>query len=75
MGAAPLGRAAPDKTDDPELVRCWYADDNFKRLARVNELATKRNVLPINIALAYVLNQPFPSQQPRRVFAPSESTR
>jgi aryl-alcohol dehydrogenase-like predicted oxidoreductase len=56
------GNAAPDKTDhDTELVRCWYADDNFKRLERVNELAKKRNVLPINIALAYVLNQPFPT--------------
>jgi aryl-alcohol dehydrogenase-like predicted oxidoreductase len=55
------GRAAPEKRDDAELVRCWYSDDNFKRLARVNELATKRSVLPINIALAYVLNQPFPT--------------
>jgi len=27
----------------------------------VNELAKKRGVLPINIALAYVLNQPFPT--------------
>jgi predicted dehydrogenase/aryl-alcohol dehydrogenase-like predicted oxidoreductase len=54
-------RAHPDKTDDAELVRCWYSDDNFQRLARVNELAQKRNVLPINIALAYVLNQPFPT--------------
>ena len=55
------GRAAPDKLDDKELARCWYADDNFQRLARVNELAAKRYVLPINIALAYVLNQPFPT--------------
>jgi len=55
------GKAAPDKTDDPELVRCWYAEDNFQRLDRVNELAKKRDVLPINIALAYVLNQPFPT--------------
>jgi predicted dehydrogenase/aryl-alcohol dehydrogenase-like predicted oxidoreductase len=55
------GRAAPDKTDDKELVRCWYSDDNFQRLARVNEMAKKRNVLPINIALAYVLAQPFPT--------------
>ena len=54
-------RAHPDKRDDAELVRCWYSDDNFQRLARVNELAKKRNVLPINIALAYVLNQPFPA--------------
>jgi predicted dehydrogenase/aryl-alcohol dehydrogenase-like predicted oxidoreductase len=56
------GNAAPDKRDhDPELVRCWYSDDNFRRLARVNQLAKERNVLPINIALAYVLNQPFPT--------------
>jgi aryl-alcohol dehydrogenase-like predicted oxidoreductase len=27
----------------------------------VLELAKKKNVLPINIALAYVLNQPFPT--------------
>lgn len=52
-------RAAPGKFDDPELVRCWYSEDNFERLRRVNEMAAKRNVLPINIALAYVLNQPF----------------
>jgi aryl-alcohol dehydrogenase-like predicted oxidoreductase len=55
------GRAAPEKKDDAELVRCWYSDDNFKRLERVNEMASKRSVLPINIALAYVLNQPFPT--------------
>jgi aryl-alcohol dehydrogenase-like predicted oxidoreductase len=56
------GNAAPDKTDhDAELVRCWYADDNFKRLERVNEMAKKHDVLPINIALAYVLAQPFPT--------------
>jgi aryl-alcohol dehydrogenase-like predicted oxidoreductase len=55
------GRAAPDKTGDKELVRCWYSEDNFQRLARVNEMARKRNVLPINIALAYVLSQPFPT--------------
>jgi predicted dehydrogenase/aryl-alcohol dehydrogenase-like predicted oxidoreductase len=55
------GRAAPEKREDEELVRCWYAEDNFKRLERVNELAKKRGVLPINIALAYVLCQPFPT--------------
>jgi predicted dehydrogenase/aryl-alcohol dehydrogenase-like predicted oxidoreductase len=55
------GRAAPDKQSDAELVRCWYAQDNFQRLARANKLAARRNVLPINIALAYVLNQPFPT--------------
>ena len=46
---------------DAELVRCWYADDNFERLKRARELAESRGVEPINVALAYVLCQPFPT--------------
>ena len=55
------GRARSDDFSDPELVRSWYSEDNFRRLERANELAKKRGVLPINIALAYVLWQPFPT--------------
>ncbi|MCW8130112.1 MAG: aldo/keto reductase [Planctomycetota bacterium] len=54
-------RAGPDKREDGELVRCWYSDDNFQRRDRAFELAKKKGVLPINIALAYVLCQPFPT--------------
>jgi len=54
-------RAGPDKRSDAELVRVWYSDDNFKRRERAYELAKKKNVLPINIAAAYVLAQPFPT--------------
>jgi len=54
-------RAAPGDRSDPELVRCWYADDNFVRQRRSRELAAERGVAPINIALAYVLSQPFPT--------------
>jgi len=53
------GMAHPDKKDNAELARCWYSPENFKRLDRVRELASKRNVLPINVALAFVLNQSF----------------
>lgn len=52
------GRAAPDKLEDSELVRCWYSDDNFDRLARVRELAGQRGVETISVALAYLLHQP-----------------
>jgi aryl-alcohol dehydrogenase-like predicted oxidoreductase len=45
---------------DGELTRCWYSDDNFERLNRARELATKKNTSPIVIAAAYVLTQPFP---------------
>jgi aryl-alcohol dehydrogenase-like predicted oxidoreductase len=55
------GRARPEDRSDPELVKCWYAEDNFKRLARAAELAERRGAEPINIALAYVLGQPFPT--------------
>jgi predicted dehydrogenase/aryl-alcohol dehydrogenase-like predicted oxidoreductase len=64
------GNASPTKKTDAEMVRCWYSDDNFERLKRVDELAQRRNVLPINIALAYVLCQPFPTYAligPRRL--------
>jgi predicted dehydrogenase/aryl-alcohol dehydrogenase-like predicted oxidoreductase len=47
--------------NDEEMNRCWYSQDNWQRRDRVLEMAKKKNVLPINIALAYVLNQPFPT--------------
>jgi predicted dehydrogenase/aryl-alcohol dehydrogenase-like predicted oxidoreductase len=53
-------RAGRDKLSDAELVRSWYSDDNFERKARAEQLAAKYGVEPINIALAYVLCQPFP---------------
>jgi aryl-alcohol dehydrogenase-like predicted oxidoreductase len=55
------GRARRDDRSDSELVRCWYSDDNFVRLERAEELARRRNVPTIAIALAYVLAQPFPT--------------
>ena len=50
-------------TDIPaneEIVRCWHREDNFERKARAAELAAARGVHPINVALAWVLHQPFP---------------
>jgi predicted dehydrogenase/aryl-alcohol dehydrogenase-like predicted oxidoreductase len=47
--------------NDEEMNRCWVAEDNWQRRDRVLELAKKMHVLPINIALAYVLAQPFPT--------------
>lgn len=51
----------PDDRSDTELARCWFADDNFERLRRAREIAVARGVQPVQIALAYVLNQPFPT--------------
>ena len=54
-------RADPEKKDDKDLVRCWYADDNFERLKRARDIAKKYNSSPINVALAWVLAQSFPT--------------
>jgi len=53
-------RASRTYTSDAELVHTWYSDDNFSRLERVRELARKKKTAPVNIAAAYVLQQPFP---------------
>lgn len=62
-------RAAPELRDHAEMVRCWYSDGNLGRRERAFELARQRGVEPINIALAWVLKQPFltfPLIGPRR---------
>jgi predicted dehydrogenase/aryl-alcohol dehydrogenase-like predicted oxidoreductase len=54
-------RARPEDRSDADLARCWYCDENFRRKQRAAELAGKRGVPEISIALAWVLNQPFPT--------------
>ncbi|WP_224702082.1 aldo/keto reductase [Devosia aquimaris] len=54
-------RAGRDKLDNEELVRCWYNDKNFARRDRAIELAKQLGQNPIHIALAFVLEQDFPS--------------
>jgi len=55
------GRFIPEIRDNADLVRVFYNDDNWKRLDRAKQLADAKNVTAIQIALAYVLNQPFPT--------------
>ncbi len=54
-------RGNPADKSDAEMVRVWHSADNFKRRERAIELAKKKGCDPIHIALAYVLNQPFPT--------------
>ena len=44
-----------------ELTRVWFSAENFARRERAGELAARYDVPMINIALAYVLQQPFPT--------------
>ena len=46
---------------EAEIIRCWHSADNFQRRERALALAKERGVETINIALAYVLCQPFPT--------------
>ena len=39
----------------------FYSDANWERLRRAEQLAKEKGVTTIQIALAYVLNQPFPT--------------
>ena len=56
--SAATGNNAPTAA---EIVRCWHSDDNFQRRERALLLAKEKGVEAINIALAYVLCQPFPT--------------
>lgn len=53
------GRFTRDVCPDEEMRDCYYNDDNWKRYDRCIELAEKYGKTPIQIALAWVLNQPF----------------
>ena len=44
-----------------EQERVWGSDDNLERRSRCFELASNKSVDPIQMALAFVLNQEFPS--------------
>lgn len=55
------GRFTPDSREDKDLVRVFYNDDNWERYRRAEQLAGEKGVSTIQIALAYVLGQSFPS--------------
>lgn len=52
-------RHGADPTDD-EMKRVWGSDANLERRRRAFELGDKLGVSAIQIALAYVVNQPYP---------------
>ena len=63
---------------DAEMVRCWFSDENFDRRERAVDIAAHKGIDPINIALAYVLVQPFktfPLIGPRFLWETSSSLR
>lgn len=55
------GRFSPEDRSNSDIVRVFYSDANWERLRRAEQLAKEKGVTTIQIALAYVLNQPFPA--------------
>ena len=57
--AARTAATTAEPTAD-ELRRCWFSEANFARRARAEQFARERGVSLIEVALAWVLAQPFP---------------
>ncbi|WP_213523299.1 aldo/keto reductase [Paenibacillus sp. J31TS4] len=55
------GRYSPDVRTGGDIERVFYSDGNWERLRRAERLAAEKGATTIEIALAYVLNQPFPT--------------
>lgn len=54
------GRYSPENQDNANIVRVYYNEGNWERLRRARELGEQKGCTANNIALAYVLHQPFP---------------
>lgn len=55
------GRYSPEDRGNADMVRVYYTEENFERLRRARVLAERRGVHALQVALAWVLNQAFPT--------------
>ena len=55
------GQFTPENRNDENMVRVYYNRGNFERLKRAQELGSKKGFTAIQIALAYVMHQPYPT--------------
>ena len=56
------GRFGPEDRDNPalrDIVRVWFNEGNFERMRRAQDMAQRKGVTGIQIALGYVLRQPM----------------
>ncbi|TBL70922.1 aldo/keto reductase [Paenibacillus thalictri] len=60
-GGFMAGRFSPEQRDNEEMVRTYYSEANWQRLERTKELAAQKGIPFVQLALAYVLHQPFPT--------------
>jgi aryl-alcohol dehydrogenase-like predicted oxidoreductase len=50
---------APHELRTSPLADCWYSEENRARLERAHRLARLRGSMPVNVALAWVMSQPY----------------
>jgi aryl-alcohol dehydrogenase-like predicted oxidoreductase len=55
------GRFSPDNLENEEMVEVYYSEENWERFNRAQKLAVEKGASAIEIALSYVLNQPYPT--------------
>lgn len=55
------GEFSEQDPSDTEMVEVYYSESNWERYKRAKELAQKKGCTPIQISLAYVLSQSFPT--------------
>ncbi|WP_133013518.1 aldo/keto reductase [Marinomonas flavescens] len=60
LGRGFFTRADRNDLSDADLVRTYYNDDNFERKERAELLAKAKGLTMFEVALAYIINQPFP---------------
>lgn len=54
------GLHAPGRVEDELIARCYATPDNWERLRRARALGKRKGFSAIQVALAWVLHQPFP---------------
>jgi aryl-alcohol dehydrogenase-like predicted oxidoreductase len=54
------GGTGTDPLSVDEVARVYFSDDNFERRRRAEELGTDKGVSGLQVALAFVLSQPYP---------------
>ena len=60
-GNSQIDQRSWSQPPDPEMRRCWFSEENLERRERPKAMPTRKGVDPINIALAFVLHQDFPT--------------
>jgi aryl-alcohol dehydrogenase-like predicted oxidoreductase len=55
------GRFAPGRVDDADVARVYDSPENWARLERAREVASRKGATAAQVALAWVLHQPFPT--------------